>query len=279
MRDVKSESLSVGVVQLCSSNQIELNLEKIVTIVMEEAGRSNPSRLLVFPENALQMVSGGTSRYLNMDAPEFERLTELAQKSGVAILIGSVALSTEDGPFNSMVFFEPGRPVREVYRKIHLFDVDVDGAAPVRESDKFGRGAVPQVLEFQGFKMGLSICYDLRFPELFSVYHKALVDALFIPSAFLVATGVAHWEVLLRARAIEGQCYVLAPAQAGYHEGQKGEGSSGRWTFGNSLVVGPWGEIMVRAGGTGAGILRIEMRRQDIEKVRRQIPMAKHRRL
>lgn len=273
-----SESLFVGVVQLCSGNRVELNLERIASIVKAEAERLSPVSLLVLPENAFQMSSGGAAGYLRLSDSEFERLSGLVQQTRISVLIGSVALMTDDGPYNSMVFLEPDRPAREVYRKIHLFDVEVQGAAPSRESDRFGRGITPQVLELQGFKLGLSICYDLRFSELFSLYYKAGVDALLVPSAFLVATGIAHWEVLLRARAIEGQCYVLAPAQAGHHLDSTGLGG-GRWTYGNSLIVGPWGDVLARAAGSGECVLRFEMRRQDIDSVRRQIPMSMHRRI
>jgi predicted amidohydrolase len=173
------------------------------------------------------------------------------------------------------LFFAPGHPARVVYVKTHLFDVDVEGAPPVRESDHFVGGGGPATVELKGWKFGLSICYDLRFAELYLKYAEA-VDVILIPSAFLVPTGQAHWHVLVRARAIENQCFVAAPAQSGEHT-SVASGPSRR-TFGHSLVVDPWGAVLLdMEHAPGAAV--VELKRDLIEKARRQIPMQGHRRL
>jgi predicted amidohydrolase len=157
------------------------------------------------------------------------------------------------------------------YRKVHLFDVDVQGHNPVRESDAFQSGDQLVVWSLNGFKIGLSICYDIRFSELFSVYAEAQVDLILVPSAFLVPTGRAHWHTLLKARAIENQCFVAAAAQSGVHSG-------GRETFGHSLVVDPWGHVVLDAGSqSGPVLFNVSLERQLVSKVRKQIPMNSHR--
>ena len=134
-------------------------------------------------------------------------------------------------------------------------------------------GSKTKIIELDGWKIGLSICYDLRFAELFLAYRQAGVDLILIPSAFTVPTGRAHWEILLRARAIESQCYVAAAAQAGDHEGA-------RSTYGHSMIIGPWGQILSqRTTEDQPRILGVRLDRSEIEKVRQQIPMASHVRL
>jgi predicted amidohydrolase len=177
---------------------------------------------------------------------------------------------------NSTVFLNPNVDPHVVYSKIHLFDVDVEGAPPVRESDHFVNGSGPALIDFRGWKLGLSICYDLRFPELYLNYAQK-ADLILVPSAFLVPTGEAHWHVLLRARAIESQCYVAAPAQSGEHVSHLDSGQV-RKTYGHSLIVDPWGRALEEMA-SGLDIRTVELSRTPIEKARRQIPMKAHRRL
>jgi predicted amidohydrolase len=155
-----------------------------------------------------------------------------------------------------------------------LFDVEVAGAPPVRESDYFNGGSEARVVEIDGWKFGLSICYDLRFAELYLRYAREKADVILVPSAFLVPTGEAHWHVLLRARAIEAQCFVAAPAQSGEHHSD----SQVRKTYGHSLVVDPWGKVLAELKESPQ-IQVVELDRELITKARRQIPMGGHRRL
>jgi predicted amidohydrolase len=151
-----------------------------------------------------------------------------------------------------------------------LFDIQLAGQEAIRESDEFNHGDGPSILDIKGWKWGLSICYDLRFSELYSKYAHQAVDIISVPAAFLVPTGEAHWHTLLRARAIESQAFVVASAQSGSHKGI-------RETYGHSLIVNPWGAILLDM--TTVGVSVMELKKSDIKRVREQIPMSSHRRL
>ncbi len=248
-----------------------------VTMVKRLYDEATLADLVVFPENSLflRIRSGGAVEALGLAGVECAEIQEMVNQGGKPLML-TTAIKAEGGlARNSTLLFEPARPVREVYSKIHLFDVDVVGAPPVRESETFAPGRESAVVDVGGWKFGLSICYDLRFSELYSRYAQS-VDVILIPSAFLVPTGEAHWQVLVRARAIESQCYVAAPAQGGVHVSQ--QGGPGRQTYGHSLVVDPWGGVALEMT-QGPGVRVVELNRELIEKARRQIPMSGHRRL
>lgn len=186
--------------------------------------------------------------------------------------LGSVPVRSDQGEkfANRSIVIAPDGVVRARYDKMHLFDVDLATGESWRESAAYLGGDSPVALQTPLGLMGLSICYDLRFPDLYSAYAKAGVDVLAVPSAFTVPTGKAHWHTLLRARAIEAEAFVIAAAQSGTHE-------DGRETFGHSLVVDPWGEILLDMGtGGGLGFAEIDLAR--INEVRAQIPVRKNRR-
>ena len=174
--------------------------------------------------------------------------------------------------------FDPGAYCAEgcLTTKPYLFDVDVVGAPQARESAAFSYGAKAQVITLNGWKIGLSICYDLRFSELYSKYAQKNVDVILVPSAFLVPTGKAHWHSLLRARAIESQAFIVAAAQSGDHQNANAQH---RYTYGHSLVVDPWGVVLKDLETPGADLAVVELDSAQLKKVREQIPMAKHRRL
>ncbi|MES2855153.1 MAG: nitrilase-related carbon-nitrogen hydrolase, partial [Bdellovibrionota bacterium] len=241
---------------------------------------SGPIDLVCFPENSLylRLVEGEKIPPLAIDNEAITRLSRRARELKCFIHIGSVPLKSEGGLYNASLLIDRSGGVHDVYRKIHLFDVDVAGHKPVRESDAFKHGSKPSVFEVNGWKIGSSICYDLRFAELYSGYAKQGVDAIVIPSAFLVPTGKAHWDVLTRARAIESQAYVLAAAQGGRHVGKTGKT---RDTFGHSVIVDPWG-VVVESLSDDFGqrrVLRARLEKARIREVRGQIPMSGHRRL
>jgi predicted amidohydrolase len=266
---MSSEKLNIAVAQMTSVDDLSANSEKVLGLFRRAAGAD----LAIFPENTLffRIRSGSSLESRSLD--EMAPLRAEADKSGTALML-TTAMRTNGNKFrNSTLLFEPGRAPRVVYSKVHLFDVDVTGAPPVRESDYFENGEGPQLLDFRGWKIGLSICYDLRFSELYLNYGQA-ADLILVPSAFLVPTGEAHWHTLLRARAIEAQAYVAAPAQSGEHK----SGDQIRRTFGHSLVVDPWGRVLADLE-TKEDIKTVELSREAIEKVRRQIPMKGHRRL
>ena len=281
-----SAVLKVAVVQITSANSVSLN----DTAVLDALSSIKDVDLVVFPENVwfLRLVDGEPLPDFSRATAFHKEIQEWVEKSNCAVVFGAVPVVRDNAkqgettkPFAATVVFEPGRPWHIPYTKIHLFDVDVAGHNPVRESDHLARGEGPRIWEYRGWKFGCAICYDVRFAELFSEYAAKGVDALFLPSAFLVPTGRQHWEILVRARAIESQAYMLAPAQSGDHLDQTGKATSVRKTYGRSMIIDSWGRILAAAHAerSGTEILLGELSRDEIAKVRVQIPMRDHRRL
>ena len=233
--------------------------------------------IVCFPENSLffQIVPEVCSS-LTLEAKEIKDLESWSHDHGVGILLGGVPLKTADKYINTTIWIEPGARAQIVYQKIHLFDVKV-GDFSFEESFNFRAGNRTAILEYKGWRFGLSICYDLRFAELYYLYGKQDVDVLFVPSAFTFETGKAHWHPLLRARAIENQVYVVAPAQSGRHLNTAGEGK--RTTYGHSLVVNPWGEVITDLGEVSPCIEVVQLSKSEIEQVRKRMPIKSHRRL
>ncbi len=195
--------------------------------------------------------------------------------------MGGVPLREGEVVFNASVLIDPSGYKQIVYRKVHLFDVCVQGRE-VRESASFTAGDQLAAVEINGWRVGLSICYDLRFAEMFVQYHKQNVDLILVPSSFLVPTGRSHWQTLLRARAIETQAYVAAPAQVGVHQSRVDD-SLEKQTWGESLIVGPWGEVLATSSNFDQALshdpLYCVLDKGPIAKAREQIPLLSHRRL
>lgn len=267
--------MKLSVAQLTSVDDFSANLRMIKDLFLR--GVSQESDLVIFPENTLyfRIQSGSKLKSVELDGPEFSALKKMVDEFGTSIML-TTPLRAGEKFSNSTVLLNPQEDAQVVYSKIHLFDVDVEGAPPVRESDHFVNGSGPALIDFRGWKIGLSICYDLRFAELYLNYAQK-ADVIVVPSAFLVPTGEAHWHTLLRARAIETQCYVAAPAQAGEHISLE-KPDQVRKTYGHSLIVDPWGRILEEIE-TGLDIRTVELSHGPIEKARRQIPMKDHRRL
>jgi predicted amidohydrolase len=197
---------------------------------------------------------------------------EAAQASGIWLHLGSLAVRTDGGQLANRAFvIDGGGEVRARYDKIHLFDVDLPTGESWRESAIYRPGSEAVVVEGTPVgRLGLTICYDLRFPALFARLAEAGADVISVPAAFTVPTGRAHWQVLLRARAIEAGLFVVAAAQSGQHE-------DGRQTYGHSLVVDPWGEVLLDVGeGNAVAFAEIDLAR--ITEVRRRVPALSHRR-
>lgn len=268
---MKSEKLKLAVAQMTSTDRLDENFEKLVQLYLRAVKEGVD--LIVFPENTLFFRIRSGSK---LEAPSdkiLNQIDELVQSNKTSLML-TTPLAEKSGKFrNSTLLFRPQQSHQVVYSKIHLFDVDVVGAPSVRESDYFERGDAPILLDVNGWKLGLSICYDLRFAELYLNYAQK-ADLILIPSAFLVPTGEAHWLTLVRARAIEAQAYVAAPAQSGEHK----SGDQLRQTYGHSLVVDPWGRVMAELPHE-EGLAIVELSKETILKVRRQIPMQGHRRL
>lgn len=204
--------------------------------------------------------------------PTTERMSGLAAELGLFLLAGSIleAAGPDGRAYNTSVLIGPDAGIIAKYRKIHLFDVDIEGEAPIRESEFRRPGEDIVVAETSMCPMGLSVCYDLRFPELYRRLTAAGAKIIFVPSVFTVPTGRAHWETLLRARAIENQVYIIAPDQTGQHPASMD-------AYGHSMIVDPWGKVMAEAG-TEPGVILAEIDLDHLEDIRRRLPALDHRR-
>jgi deaminated glutathione amidase len=206
------------------------------------------------------------------DDPVLAAVRTAAAKHGIWVHIGSLAVRAEssDKFANRGFVIDANGAVTVRYDKMHLFDVDLPTGESWRESNAYVAGVSPVVAETPLGMVGLSVCYDLRFPALYQALSGARATVLSIPSAFTVPTGQAHWHVLMRARAIENACFVIAAAQTGIHE-------DGRTTYGHSLVVGPWGDVLLDMGDTvGMGFCNLDL--DEVADVRQRIPVMAHRR-
>ncbi|HEY8270267.1 MAG TPA: nitrilase-related carbon-nitrogen hydrolase [Pseudobdellovibrionaceae bacterium] len=273
-----SQELKVAICQMTSVDDLKKNLQQMEALVGEVQENSGV-RLFCFPENCLYMriKEGEAIPPFTVQDSVFEDLAVIARYRKAYFHLGSVPLQMGDFLYNSSIIISDEGKIETSYQKIHLFDIHLAGHEPIRESDVFRHGVGAGVFTIDGWKIAQTICYDLRFAELYSQYAREHVDAILVPAAFLVKTGEAHWEVLLRARAIESQCYVIASAQAGRHESSHGGGT--RETYGHSSIVDPWGEMVVHLSGTKKQTSVYSLSKPKIEQVRRQIPMAQHRRL
>jgi len=205
--------------------------------------------------------------------PTSTAMAELARELGIYLLAGSIleAISASDKAYNTSLLFDPAGALLACYRKIHLFDVDLANGVSLRESDTRAHGGDVVVVPTELGKMALSVCYDLRFPELYRGHADQGADMIFVPSAFTAFTGQAHWEALLRARAIENQVYVIAADQFG-------KSAKSFECHGHSMIVDPWGKILAELAD-GAGVISAEIDLDYLTKVRAELPALRHRRL
>lgn len=272
-----SSELVAAAIQMTSVDDVATNVAQMESLLQEAFQQAQP-RFVCFPENCLylRLKEGEKIAGMTTSHPAFQRLSELAKHYNTYLHLGSIPLYLEGHLYNSSVLITPEGEVRPTYQKMHLFDIQLDGQAAFRESDVFRHGQIPNVIEVDGWKIGEAICYDVRFAELFSQYARREVDVILLPAAFLVTTGEAHWEILLRARAIENQSYVIAAAQGGTHRGLS-EGV--RETHGHSLIIDPWGTVVGQVEKRSPGVTISKLTRERIDSVRRQIPMKFHRRL
>jgi predicted amidohydrolase len=249
------------------------NLATAEALVREAAQRG--AALVGLPENVAWMgpESERAAAAEPLDGPTLLRFSALARALGIHLLAGSVLETGGEGGrlYNTSVLFAPTGERLAVYRKIHLFDVEVGDGQTYRESAAVAPGKDVVCVETPLGAIGLSVCYDVRFPELYRALSGKGAVLLTVPSAFTLMTGKDHWEVLLRARAIENQAYVLAPAQGGRHPGD-------RLTYGHACVVDPWG-LVVACASEGEGLAVADMDASLLERVRARLPALGHRRL
>jgi deaminated glutathione amidase len=266
-----TQRFCAAAVQLCAGADKAANLDKAEALVAEAARRG--ARLIALPEVCVWRGerSAEAAAAEPIPGPSTQRLAALARGLGVYLLAGSLLERGGAKAFNTSVLFDPQGEIVGRYRKVHLFDVDIPGQVSVRESDTRAPGAEVVTVPTPLGTIGLSVCYDLRFPELYRRLALAGAEIIAVPSAFTFPTGAAHWEVLLRARAIENQVYVLAPDQIG-------RSASGVVDFGNSMIVDPWGQPLARAADRET-VICAEIDRDYQARVRRALPALAHIRL
>jgi deaminated glutathione amidase len=258
----------VAALQMKSGTTPGPNLEALAGLAHEAAAQGamyalSPEVSIVFAENrdGLRAVAGPWE-----GNPAIARCGEIARDTGLFLHLGSLAVALPDGRFaNRSVLFRPDGSIAATYDKIHLFDATLPGLREYRESDTYAGGNSAVVAEAAGLKLGLTICYDVRFPALHRALAVAGAELIAVPAAFTVPTGAAHWEILLRARAIETGCYVIAAAQAGWHE-------NGRATYGHSMIIDPWGKIVAELGGEGQGVLVADIDLKAVAEARGRVP-------
>lgn len=258
--------------QMCATDDISANLEAIEAGIVRAAAYG--ARLVATPENStfLGLSDRKVALAEPLDGPSHRRLGDLARLHRIHLLVGSVAERCDENRcFNTSLLFGPDGTLLACYRKLHLFDINIPNGPRFQESATIARGDRLVVVPTALGRIGLSICYDLRFPLLYQRLVEMGAEILTVPSAFTLQTGKDHWHPLLRARAIETQCYLLAPAQDGKHD------SAGlRHSYGHSLIADPWGTVLAECGD-GPGLCLAEVNLERLATLRRAMPVQAHR--
>ena len=261
--------LRAACIQMRSSTDVSRNIDAARDLI--SAAAQQGATFIATPEmtNLLDIRPGQVRSKISLETCDacLEALSKLAAQLNVTLLIGSlaIALPGDDRFANRSYLISPDGEIIARYDKVHMFDVEVGDGQTYRESKAYRAGKSVTVTETNFGRVGMTICYDLRFPHLYRAVCQAGAELITIPAAFTRVTGEAHWHVLVRARAIETGCFVLAPAQGGAHE-------DGRETFGHSLIVSPWGEILGEAGHDEPGVIVADLNLADVAKARARIP-------
>ena len=266
-----TETVRVACVQPSSGQDMQANLDAAGALVRE--ARAAGAELIALPENVALMdhrtevVQASAAPLDRHPAARF--FSALAEELDVWLLAGSMGADAGDGRIaNRSVLIDPAGTIVATYDKIHMFDVDLPNGESYRESDAFRPGGQAVVAETPWGGLGMTVCYDLRFPQLYRAMAHAGARLITVPAAFTKHTGEAHWHILMRARAIESGCFVIAPCMWGSHSGD-------RKTYGHSLIVDPWGEVLADAG-EGVGIVTADLELARVDQVRAAIPALSH---
>lgn len=261
--------MRVAAVQLRASKDKGRNIANAVKLVRRAA--HNGATFVALPEvfnyrGPLQTKTFLSSVAETVPGASVAPFLSLAREHGIFVLLGSLyeRIPGEKRVYNASVLIDGNGRVRVLYRKVHLFDACI-GKKVLKESDVFKPGRKGVLADIDGFRTGLSICYDLRFPDLYRAYSKKGANLLMVPSAFTHKTGQAHWRALLRARAIENLCYVVAPNQIG-------EDARKIRSYGHSMIVGPWGEVLAEASAEREQIIYADLKMSELRRVRRILP-------
>ncbi|MEO1662601.1 MAG: carbon-nitrogen hydrolase family protein [Pseudomonadota bacterium] len=256
-------------IQMRSAAEIAPNIMAATDLI--SAAAADGATFIATPEmtNLLDIRPGQASSKITaeQDDEALKTLSDLAHRLEISLLIGSlaVALPDEDRFANRSYLIGPDGAIAARYDKIHIFDVEIGDGQAYRESKAYRPGQTATLADIAIGRVGMTICYDVRFPHLYRALGQAGAELITIPAAFTRVTGEAHWHVLVRARAIETGCFVLAPAQGGHHE-------DGRETFGHSMIVSPWGEILAEANHDQPGYILADLDLAEVAKARARIP-------
>ncbi|MEQ1616457.1 MAG: carbon-nitrogen hydrolase family protein [Hyphomicrobiaceae bacterium] len=262
----------VGLVQMTTGPDIALNLTSVTKLVREAVTKG--ANYVLTPEITTLMENDRAKLFVatrhEEGNPAIAHFRSLARELKVWLHVGSMGiLKTAEKIANRALLISPEGVVTARYDKIHMFDVDLPNGEKYRESRNFAPGDTAVVADLPWGKIGLTICYDMRFPGLYRALAQAGATMIAVPAAFTVPTGKAHWHTLLRARAIETQCFVFAAAQAGTHP-------NGRQTYGHSIVIGPWGEILAEADGESPMVIVADIDMAAVAEARGKVPSLTH---
>ncbi|MEM7328066.1 MAG: carbon-nitrogen hydrolase family protein [Pseudomonadota bacterium] len=261
--------LRAACIQMRSTAEIAPNI--IAACDLIRAAADQGASFIATPEmtNLLDIRPGQARAKINRESEDacLKALSELARTLGVTLLIGSIAVALPDDHrfANRSYLINPRGVIEARYDKIHMFDVEIGDGQAYHESGAYRAGRQATLVDTSIGRVGMTICYDVRFPHLYRALAQAGADLITIPAAFTKVTGTAHWHTLVRARAIETGSFVLAPAQGGHHE-------DGRETFGHSLIVSPWGEVLAEADHDAPGFIVADLNLADVAKARARIP-------
>ena len=263
--------MKVACLQLNSGPNIDENI-KVIDVMLRKA-HAGGATFICTPENTCHIVAKSSDKFssapIESEHQALHYFQNVAKELGVTISVGSLSVKiAENRLANRSYLISPNGEILAKYDKIHLFDVQLASGEHYRESDVFEYGAEPVLVKTDFATIGMSVCYDVRFPNLYRQYALNGANLLLIPAAFTVPTGEAHWHTLLRARAIENGCFVIAAAQTGEHQG-------GRKTYGHSLIIDPWG-VVLADGGTDVGVVIADINMSRVDEVRAQVPSLKH---
>jgi nitrilase len=263
-------TLRVSVVQVNAGNDVQANLGRLRHLLSLVSAVD----VIALPE--VFLLRGSEQDYRAgaepLSGPLTGLLAGMARRHNAWVLAGSVIEAESGRLFNTSVLFNRRGEIAANYRKIHLFEAELETGQVIRESDTYSAGDQPVLVDVDGWLCGMAICYDLRFPELFRLYSSQGAHLLFVPSNFTQRTGKDHWEILVRARAIENQCFVVAPDQCGVNP------HTGVESHGHSMVVGPWGEVLAEVE-EGERAVTVTLDPQALRQTRRRVPALQHRKL
>lgn len=266
----------IAAIQMCSTHEVKANLETAKTLIAQAA--NNGAKLIVLPEMFAIMGQTSTDKIFvkeKFGAGEIQSfLSAQAKQHNVWILGGTIPIESgvEKKVRAASILYDDQGNVAARYDKIHLFDVELSSSETYKESDTTEPGNELVVVDTPVGKLGIGVCYDVRFPEMFRYLFNQGAEIIALPSAFTVKTGEAHWELLTRSRAVENFCYVIGAAQGGMH-------TNGRKTYGNSLIIDPWGSVIAKNEGINPGVVYGDIDLEELYKIRKSIPVDTHQKI